>query len=180
MNLRLWLMILSSIEKAGSGPPCSKKYTTSSRWEVLDLLAIVHFCALGPQFSMYADLFFRTRGNSACWRWGFWTTLYEKHTTSTCRITPILHVRKTHLAYGSVSVSSIQRLVLEHLARKTYHIYMHSGPNSTCMQNTFFVHAAILHVNIWRWGVLAQLVLKTYHIYTRGLRLLCNKKKISI
>ena len=81
--------------------------------------------------------------------------------------------------------------VLDHLVRKTYHIYMHpnsactqntfsymhSGPNSACMQNTFFVHAAILHVNIWRWGVLAQLVLKTYHIYTRGLRLLCNKKK---
>ena len=42
---------------------------------------------------------------------------------------------------------------------------MQNYPNSACMQNTFFVHAAILHVNIWRWGVLAQLVRKSYHIY---------------
>ena len=52
----------------------------------------------------------------------------------------------------------------------------------------------ILHVCIWRWGVLAHLVRKTYHIYmqnypnfacfhlayTRGLGLLCNKKNICI
>ena len=70
------------------------------------------------------------------WRWefgfeytegGFWTTLYEKHTISTCTRTPILHVRKTRLAY------------------------MQNYPNSACTQITFFVHAAILHVHIWRW-----------------------------
>ncbi|KAK3754349.1 hypothetical protein RRG08_026943 [Elysia crispata] len=105
------------------------------------------------------------------WRWEFgfeyregwfWTTLYEKHTTSTCTITPILHVRKTlfsythsrgnfactHLALG-IRFRVYRGGVLDHLVRKTYHIYMHSDPNSACTQNTFFVHAAILHVHAW-------------------------------
>ena len=33
------------------------------------------------------------------------------------------------------------RLILEHLARKTYQIYIHYYPNSACTKNTFFVHA---------------------------------------
>ena len=55
--------------------------------------------------------------------------------------------------------------VLEQLARKTYHIYMHSDPNSACTKKVFCVHAEILHVHIWRWGVLEHLARKTYHIY---------------
>ena len=42
---------------------------------------------------------------------------------------------------------------------------MQNYPNSACTQITFFVHAAILRVHIWRWGVLDHLVRKTYHIY---------------
>ena len=46
-------------------------------------------------------------------------------------------------------------------------------PNSACRQNTFFVHAAILHVHIWRWefgfeyteGWFWTSKRKTYHIY---------------
>ena len=83
--------------------------------------------------------------------------------------------------------SSIERGgggVLAHLVRKTYHIYMQNYPNSACTKNTpdlhaellqfcmckkhFFVNAAILHVHIWRWGVLAHLVRKTYHIYMQN------------
>ena len=51
---------------------------------------------------------------------GFWTTLYEKHTTSTYTRTPIL--------------------VLDHLVRKTYHIYIHSNPNSACTKNIPHLH----------------------------------------
>ena len=54
---------------------------------------------------------------------GFWTTLYEKHTTSTYTRTPIL--------------------VLHHLVRKTYHIYIHSDPNSACTKNTPDLHAQL-------------------------------------
>ena len=58
--------------------------------------------------------------------------------------------------------------VLDHLVRKTYHIYMHSDPNSACTENTPGLHTqlpqfcmyeksvfrtrtreAILHVHIW-------------------------------
>ena len=46
--------------------------------------------------------------------------MYENHARPTYTITPILHVRKTRLAY-----------------RKNY-------PNSACTQITFFVHAVIL------------------------------------
>ena len=63
--------------------------------------------------------------------------MYGKHAWPTCRITPILHVNIWR--WG----------VLAQLVRKTYHIYMHSDPNSACTQNIFFVHAAILHVHIW-------------------------------
>ena len=89
---------------------------------------------------------------------------------------------------SEVSVfSSIQRGgggVLDHLVRKTYHIYIHSDPNCPCTPNKPDLHAqlpqfcmyekhlfrtrtreAILHVHIWRWGVLDHLVRKTYHIY---------------
>ena len=41
--------------------------------------------------------------------------MYEKHTWPTYTIAPILHVRKTHLAY------------------------IHNCPNSACTKNTFFV-----------------------------------------
>ena len=61
---------------------------------------IPHLHTLGPQF------------------W-FWTTLYEKHTTSTYTRTPILHVRKT------------------------YHIYIHSNLNSLCTRNTRGPHTQL-------------------------------------
>ena len=48
------------------------------------------------------------------------------------------------------------RLVLEHLARKTYHIYMQNYPNSACTKKVFFVHAlarqfCMYTKHIWRW-----------------------------
>ena len=70
--------------------------------------------------------------------------------------------------------------VLAQLARKTYHIYMHSDPNSACTKNTFFVHAlarqfCMYAIHIWptvrfrfrlyRLGVLDHLVRKTYLAY---------------
>ena len=58
--------------------------------------------------------------------------MYVKHIWPTYIIVSILHVRKTRLAYTGV---------LDHLVRKTYHIYMHNYHNSACTQNTFFVHA---------------------------------------
>ena len=70
---------VSSIGKAGSGPPCTKNIPHLHATQILH----VHI-----------------------WRWEFgfeyregwfWTTLYEKHTTSTC--TSILHVRKTLFSY---------------------------------------------------------------------------------
>ena len=45
----------------------------------------------------------------------------------------------THLALG-IRFRVYRGGVLDHLVRKTYHIYMHSGPNSACTPNTFFVH----------------------------------------
>ena len=116
---------ISSIYKAGSGPPCTKN--------------IPHLHAELPQFCMYEKHFFRTRTREVIlhvhiWRWefgfeytdwGFWRSLYEKHTTSTYTRTPILHVRKTRPAY------------------------IHNYPNSAC----------------------------THLAYTRGLGLLCKKKK---
>ena len=68
--------------------------------------------------------------------------MYEKHTTSTCRITPIMRVRKTlfrtrtrevilHVHIWPTVRFRLYRLgVLDHLVRKTYHIYIHSDPNS--------------------------------------------------
>ena len=56
---------------------------------------------------MYAKHFFRTCGNSAC----------------------------THLALG-IRFRVYIRLVLDHLVRKTYHIYMHSDPNSACTKKS--------------------------------------------
>ena len=133
-----------------------------------------------PQFCMYEKHFFRTRTREA-----------------------ILHVRKTHLAYGSVSVSvsivqtggsgppstkNIPHLhalgpqfcmygkhawptytitPILHL-RKTRLAYIHNYPNSACTQITFFVHAAILHVHIWRWGVLDQQTKNIPHLHALG------------
>ena len=88
---------------------------------------------------MYAKHFFRTCGNSAC----------------------------THLALG-IRFRVYIRLVLDHLVRKTYHIYMHSDPNSACTKKVFCVHAEILHVHIWRWGVLEHLARKTPHLHALG------------
>ena len=56
----------------------------------------------------------RSETVSSIHRGGFWTTLYEKHTTSTCTRTPILLVRKTRSAY------------------------IHSDPNSARTQNTLY------------------------------------------
>ena len=103
---------IHSDPNSGSGSPCTKN--------------IPHLHTLGPQFCMY-----------------------EKHTTSTCRITPILRVRKTlfrtrtrevilHVHIWPTVRFRLYRRgggVLDHLVRKTYHIYMHSDPNSACMKN---------------------------------------------
>ena len=52
---------------------------------------------------------------SSIYKGGSGTPCTQKHTTSTCTRTPILHVRKTRPAY------------------------IHNYPNSACTQNTFFV-----------------------------------------
>ena len=74
--------------------------------------------------------------------------MYEKSVFLTRTREAILHVHQTHLALG-IRFRVYRGGVLAQLVRKTYHIYMHSDPNSACTQNTFFVHAAILHVHIW-------------------------------
>ena len=52
-----------------------------------------------------------------------------------------------------------------HMYGKHFFLYTHSRGNSACTQITFFVHEAILHVHIWRWGVLDHLVRKTRLAY---------------
>ena len=95
-------------------------------------------CRMTPILHVRKTLFSYThsRGNSACTQntsglrfgfgfgfdctdWGFWTTFHEKHTTSTCTWTPILHVRKTRLAY------------------------IHNYPNSACTENTLGLHTQL-------------------------------------
>ena len=76
-------------------------------------------CRITPILHVRRSLFSYTR-QFCMYTYGageFWTTLHEKHTTSTCTRTPIVHVRKTLFSYT------------------------HSDPNSSCTQNTFFVHA---------------------------------------
>ena len=57
-----------------------------------------------PQFCMYEKHFFRTRGNSACSHMALGGSgpANEKHTTSTCTRTPILHVHiwRWELGFG--------------------------------------------------------------------------------
>ena len=100
---------------------------------------IPHLHTLGPQF------------------W-FWTTLYEKHTTSSYTRTPIL--------------------VLDHLVRKTYLIYIHSDPNSgsgpPCTKNIPHLHT--LGPQFWFWTTLYEkhttsTYTRTPIIYVRGTRL---------
>ena len=71
--------------------------------------------------------------------------MYEKHFFRTRTRKAILHVRKTHLAYGSVSVGlPLFRLpysgILAQLAHKTYLAYIHSNHNSACTRNTPGLH----------------------------------------
>ena len=78
-----------------------------------------------PQFCMYAKHIWPTvrfRFRFRLYRGGFWTTLYEKHTTSTCTRTPILHVHRSLFSYtrqfcmytsgagNSVSVSIVRKI----------------------------------------------------------------------
>ena len=156
----------SSIYKAGSGTPCTKNILGLHTLEPQLSMYTKHArptCRITPILHVRKTLlsYTHSRGNSACKQntsglrfgfgsgfectdWGFWTTLHEKHTTSTCTWTPILHVRKTRLAY------------------------IHNYPNSACTQITFFVHAAILHVHIWRWGVLDQQTKNIPHLHALG------------
>ena len=94
--------------------------------------------------------------------------MYEKHTTSSCTITPILHVRKTYHIYMQNYPNSSctkntpglhaqlpQFFMYEKHARptytitpilhvrKTYHIYMQNYPNSSCTKNTPGLHAQL-------------------------------------
>ena len=76
--------------------------------------------------------------------------MYEKHTTSTYTRTPIL--------------------VLDHLVRKTYLIYIHSDPNSACTKN--IPHLRTLEPQFFMY---AKHAWPTYTIdpiiYVRGTRL---------
>ena len=69
--------------------------------------------------------------------------------------------------------------VLAHLVRKTYHIYMQNYPNSACAQNTFFVHALARQFCMYADHFFRTRGNSacTHLAYTRGLGLLCNKKK---
>ena len=84
--------------------------------------------------------------------------MYEKHTTSTYTRTPIM--------------------VLDHLVRKTYHIYIHSDPNSACTKNIPHLHT--LEPQFFMY---AKHAWPTYTIdpiiYVRGTRLAYTRATIN-
>ena len=92
--------------------------------------------------------------------------MYAKHFFRTCTREAILHV---HI-WPTVRFRVYRGGVLAQLARKTYHIYMHSDPNSACTQNTPDLHA--LEPQFFMYAKHAR---PTYTIdpiiYVRGIRL---------
>ena len=67
----------------------------------------------------------------------FWTTLYEKHTTSTYTRTPILHVRKTLFSY----THSRGNFACTHLAYGSVSIVQTGGSGAACTKNIPHLHA---------------------------------------